>query len=435
MTTRTDRRTAIAVDGTHFVRAGEPWVMVADTAWSAFADASRREWLQYVRARRAQGFNTVLISVLPILHDRATRADARDPFELDADGHYDFARPAAGYFEHAAWMVEAAAELEVTCALVVLWCNYVPGTWGAALTPWGVMTADQRNAHIDRVVAAFAEADPVFVISGDEAFAEPAQTEVYLDALKRVKRAAPWCLTTMHSTPSAVLPAQIADAPQLDFYAYQAGHDADRQDLTWLLAAQYLGAGVRRPIVDFEPCYEGHGYNAGRGRFVREDVRRAVWWGILGGAAAGVGYGAHGVWQWYRPEARFTNPGFSLEPFPVDAALRFPGADDAAFAAEFSRTHRLFDLVPRQDLLLSELPETFRVAASTDLSRIAVYAPDPRAIRLGVDVSRYNLTAWDLSGRRPVPLIVSAGDGGDTIAQPDFLSDAIVVLERRTGSA
>lgn len=424
----------VADDGTHLTQNGVPFVVVADTAWSAFADIEPREWIGYLRQRRAQGFNVVMVSTLPILHDRVVWDGAHEPFAVDADGHDDFDAPDAAYVERSRWMAQAAAAEGITLGLVVLWNNYVPGTWGAERTPWAVMTDDQRTAHVARTVATFAEFDPIFIISGDDAFDKDAVCAIYGSAMEQAKRAAPWCLTTMHAAPSAVVPAALADSPHLDFYSYQAGHDIDEQSRTWRLAEQYLAYPVRRPIIDLEPCYEGHGYNAGRGRFTQEHIRRATWWSILGGASAGIGYGAHGVWQWFRREGSFTSADFSLEPFPVTAALEFRGADDAAFAAALVASERLFELTPRQSLLTG-LPEEFRAAATSDLTRIAVYAPDPRDIRLSLDLSDHRVTVWDLSSRRQLPARVTCDAGESLVHQAEFFSDMLLLAERPASTA
>lgn len=427
---QSNNRLVVAAEGTHLLRDGEPFVVVADTAWSAFADAGAAEWSGYIRMRRSQGFNTVLVSVLPILHDRAIREEAREPFRVTSEGHYDFDAPDEEYFSTARAMATVARAQGMTLALVVLWCNYVPGTWGADRTPWAVMSDEQRSSYIAYMADVFSEFEPIFVVSGDEHFHDERPTYAYLDALRRTKAAAPNCLTTLHSTPNADLPAVLADAPELDFYSYQAGHDLEKQSLTWELASSYLAKAVRRPVIDFEPCYEGHGFGTGAGRFRAINVRNATWWSIAGGASAGIGYGAHGVWQWYRPGATFTNPGFSLEPFPRVTAERFSGADDVAFAAQLVRAHRLYETTPRQDLLVG--PEVgFRLAATDDLGTVLVYLPDAREVRLKADLRNYDITAWDLDARKPVSVSLRVEHDESAIGQVDTLSDVAIIGVRR----
>lgn len=94
-----------------------------------------------------------------------------------------------------------------------------------------------------------------------------------------------------------MLPDAFADS--LDFFVYQSGHEADAQDRCHTLAEQYRSRILRKPVINLEPAYEQHGYHHGGGRFTAAQVRGASWWSMPGGACAGIGYGAHGVWQWF----------------------------------------------------------------------------------------------------------------------------------------
>lgn len=419
----------VAPSGSHLRRNGSPFVMVADTAWSAFADAAPDEWRQYLRFRANQGFNTVLVSVLPILHDRAVREDAREPFVLDNTGHYRFDAPNSNYFAMAEQLAMIASEEGVTLGLVVLWRNYVGSTWSNEQTPWAIMSDPDRQNYISLVTRTFSQYDPVFIISGDEFFVDPGTTVVYRAALEQVKRESPSCLTTMHSVPTADLPAEIADSPALDFYSYQAGHHIDHQDRAHALAQLYLQKEVRRPIIDLEPCYEGHGYGSGAGRFRAHHVRNATWWSILGGASAGIGYGAHGIWQWYRRGAIFTSPEFSLEPFDRASALGFDGANDVGLAGALVRDHALFETRPRQELLLNPYPGV-RAAATKDLHTIAAYLPDARDLDLAVELDQYRVSLWDLQHRTRLASRLAGIPGGTRLEQPGTLGDCLLIAEK-----
>lgn len=413
----------VAADGRAFERDGKAAFVVADTVWSAFADAEPGEWRRYLRHRSRQGFTHLLISILPILHDRSVRASAREPFEVDADGRYDYTAPDESYFENAREMVAVARDEGMQCALVLLWCCYVPGTWGAERTPWAPMSPAEREAYIDLALARFADLDPMFIVSGDDAFTLESANEIYHDALRRVADGAPGALTTMHSTPSAALPVAIASDPSLSYYAYQAGHHFDEQSRTWELAQQYLDLPVRRPIVDLEPCYEGHGYGGGGGRWSRAEVRAATWWSVLGGASGGIGYGAHGLWQWHRPGAHFTSPDFSLAPFPWEVALQFPAADDVALVAKIVTDAGLIGADPAQHLLADPFPGV-RAALGRE-GQLAVYIP--YAGRVVIDGSVGSAVMWDLEARRPIRPVLEVEGAQTVLAQADVPGDVLLI--------
>ena len=422
----------VAESGDHFVSAGSPSVPCANTVWAAFTDARPDEWEAYLSHRRGQGFDTLLISVLPILHDRSVHATTREPFPRDANGGYDFSAPDEGYFKQAQEKVERAAEQGIRAALVALWCTWVPGTWGSDRHPHAVMSQQETADYLDLLTSTFAAYEPIFVVSGDDKFATPESVERYAWALGRLAELAPNALTTLHSTPDADLPPVLADADALDFYSYQSGHGHEQQAKAYDLAGHYRGRPVRRPIVNLEPCYEGHGYMRGLGRYTRADVRRATWWSLLGGASAGIGYGAHGLWGWHRPGSRFTSGEWSGEPFTWDVALRFEGAWDVGFARSVVEDHGLYRAEPRQDLLGETAPAGVRVAATPDLGTLAVYVPHPFDVEVTVDLGGYTATAWDLDQRRRVtPTLRNAAAGAGTVlAQPAYVGDTVYVLSR-----
>lgn len=419
-------RLAVAPDGTHFVRDGRPFPLVLDTAWAAFAIPSLPEWRHYLAVRRQQGFTGIMVTILPVLHDRTVTPGARAPFAVDADGHYDFDRPDAGYFELAGEFVRVAAAEGLVAGLVVLWNGYLPDTWGAAITPWAVMTPEQRTAYVSLVARTFGPQEPILIVSGDDHFRQPAAVAGYTAALAQLAREAPASLTTMHLSPVSRLPPHIADSPDLDFYSYQSGHHHALQHLCHELGALYRGQPVRRPIVNIEPAYEQHGRVEGAGRFSAADVRTAMWWSILGGATAGIGYGAHGMWSWHRPGGVFLCDETSSHPPDWQTALAFRGARDVSLLRTLWEQHSLYALEPAQHLLLAG-PAGTRVARRTD-GLVAVYAQYAGDIRLDLAATGGTAAGWDLDLRTPVVARVRTDDGL-LIEQVDACGDLVFFLE------
>ena len=70
------RNLRIAETRDHLEVDGQRWFLLADTIWSAFTHVPDDDWPAYLHMRRRQGFNALLISALPILHDleRGNRA-------------------------------------------------------------------------------------------------------------------------------------------------------------------------------------------------------------------------------------------------------------------------------------------------------------------------------------------------------------------------
>jgi hypothetical protein len=415
----------VAASGDHLLRDGRPFVLCADTVWSAFADAEPAEWQHYLRQRASQGFNATLVSILPIVGDRSVSPGSRPAF-APGDG-----RPLdPGYLRAAVRLTDAAADAGMVPVLVVAWYDYLPGERGRAREPGNILDPGRLGAYLDAVTEAFAPYEPVYVVSGDETFSGGPDGDPgpYPALLRAVHERAPSCLTTLHTTPDAMLPDALAGSGDLSFYAYQSGHDGDRQELAADLAGRYLGLAVRRPVMNLEPCYEGHGYGGGAGRFGAADVRRAVWRSVFAGASAGLGYGAHGLWQWHRPGAVFNGAWFSGEPFPWTVALGFPGAWDAGRVATLVAEHGLYLARPAQDLVRAPV-RGVRAMATAGLSTVAVYAPYATGFTVAADLSGRTVTAIDLgAGRRFRPRLAAAGEE-TRIELPDVNGDALYLFE------
>jgi hypothetical protein len=421
---------ALEVDpgGEVLLRDGRPVFLLADTLWAAFGRMTMPEWRDALRLRRRQGFNAVNISILPIAHDRSMSGDERSPFRLRGDGSWDLDRLDHHYFRHARAMVEAAIAEGLVPVLVVLWCNYVPNTWGAARTPETVLDEEQTERYVSLVLESFADLHPVFCVSGDERFDDDVATQRYRKSLHQVREGAPQCLTTMHTTPDATLPAILADDPALSYYSFQSGHDVGWQERPQQLAERYRELPTPRPVVSMEPCYEGHGWGGGQGRHDAASVRLASWTGLLSGAGAGLGYAAHGAWSWHRAGEDFNGAHFSGVPFPAARALELPGAWDVGLLRRIVEQHRLFDLRRRDDLLIDPTGGA-RLGSSPNGDRVVVYLPHPFPAAVRADLTGWRFETWDLSRGRRDDVRVRHGSGVASFEQPDFLGDALYVLE------
>ena len=409
-----ERRLEVDPSGEMLLQDGAPVFLLADTLWAAFSRMSMAEWRDALRLRRRQGFNAVNVSILPIAHDRTLSSDERSPFLVRGDGTWDLDRLDHQYFSHARAMVEAAVAEGLVPVLVVLWCNYVPNTWGAARTPETVLDERQTDRYLSLVLESFADLHPVFCVSGDERFDDEVATQRYRSALHQVREAAPHCLTTLHSTPDASLPPVLADDPALSYYSFQSGHDVGWQERPQQLAERYRALPTPKPVVSMEPCYEGHGWGGGQGRHDAASVRLASWTGVLSGAGAGLGYAAHGAWSWHRAGEDFNGAHFSGVPFPAARALELPGAWDMGLL--------------RRDDLRADTTGGARLGMAPAGDRIVLYLPHPFPVEVQADLTGWRLETWDLSKGRRDDVRMRHGHGVASFGQPDFLGDALYVL-------
>ena len=321
-----------------------------------------------------QGFNALQINILPQWDRSESDHDRLEPFQTTDSGSWDFSKPQDTYFSKAKQMVAMAREKGFLPALVLLWCNYVKDTWGSKRLPGYEIPKEAVHPYVKYVCEIFGEYKPMFLVSGDTDLKSQEAIDIYLAALDAAKEFCPDALTTFHLNPSTDLPQQVIDAPGLDFYMYQSGHHAEEQANAYTLAQRFATKSVKRPVVNGEPCYDGHGFGDNYGRFSAFHVRRAVWQSLLSGAKAGFTYGAHGIWNWHEQGKAFPNPQFSSQPYSWRTAMRFQGAWDAGFVKWVFETYELFDIEPNNDILNNHTPE-IRVATSPNQEKIVVYMP------------------------------------------------------------
>jgi hypothetical protein len=146
----------VAASGDRFAVQARDRFLLGDTVWAAFTRVSEPEWGSYLSRRRTQGFNAVYISVLPIAHDRSSSSKDYQPFLGDGLGGWDLSRPDPAYFERARGMVRQAVDAGFVPFLVLLWCNYVPETWGSDKSPHLVLDEDQTQTYLDLAISTFA---------------------------------------------------------------------------------------------------------------------------------------------------------------------------------------------------------------------------------------------------------------------------------------
>lgn len=195
------------------------------------------------------------------------------------------------------------------------------------------------------------------------------------------------------------------------------------------MAENFYSKAVQRPVVNGEPCYEGHGHWGANGRFSRFDVRKAAWQSVLSGAKAGVTYGAHGIWSWHVNGKSFPSEGYSKIPYDRKTALQFEGAWDYSLLKWIFEAYELFDLLP-MDILCGQ-PEDIRASISANSNKIVVYIPFAIDVKLNIDTAGFEWTLINLSKKLFAKPEVISADGTTTIKMHRFNSDVVVIGIKR----
>jgi hypothetical protein len=412
----------------YFLKDGKPFFYLADTAWTAFSNPSIEEWEEYLDYRRKQGFNAIQINILT-QWDGGEPDTGLYPFKVDSEGKFDFYSINEEYFKRAQVLLDMACKKGFTPALIVLWGNYVKGTWISDMNPTNIMPMDVVKSYTEYVVKMFSPYNPIYMASGDTNFGSEDATQYYLTVMETIKSLSPDSLVTLHIggelDVQPNMPEFITNSPHYDFYLYQSGHNKTTQDNCYKMAKAFYEKPVKHPVINGEPCYEGHYFGGKYGRYNDFDIRKATWQSLLSGAKAGFTYGAHGMWLWFREGKAFGNVGYGGKPTPWQVALRYKGAWDAGFAKYIFETYNLFNIEPK-DAILNEMEE-IRMSVSKDLSKVVIYAPYNADVKVDMDLSGYDWTLINLSDKLFAKPAVVCSEGKSIIKMHSFNSDVLII--------
>lgn len=406
---------------------GKPFFYLGDTMWSAFTNITLEEWAYYLKYRKAQGFNVLQINTMP-QWDRCLGDTGRYPFPMKAEQVFDYTKFNQDYYENAKKMCQMAVEQGFQLALVVLWVNYVPGTWGSKVTDANVMPFEFISRYTNKIIDEFEQFSPIYVVSGDTGFDTEESIAYYREALNVLNEKTPESLKAFHIKRGYdIIPEEFLEG--IDFYMFQSGHNKTEQDKAYVLPETFAEKYPKKPMINSEPCYEQMGYSRQLyGRFHEQDTRAAAWTSVLAGAGAGVTYGAHGIWNWQK-DNQSENPilgeGFD-EAFSWRDAIRFPGAWDYGFIREFLQDKNITCIRPAMELLGNNTKE-IRVAQING-NRYLIYLPHSTNVTLKKTFGNLTVRAIDLGARKSSYVEHCEKNGVTIIKMHPFAHDALLIL-------
>jgi hypothetical protein len=377
---------------------GRPFFYLADTSWASFGNVPIELWRPYLRQRKAQGFNALQISILPIVNDRSVGPGLIEPFPRKPDGGYEYSSPNIVYFDKAEAMIEMAIEYEFIPVLGMIWCCYAVER--NTPNPY-LMKTDEVRVFSTFAATRFSRFNPIYFISGDTPLYNDEEIERYRVAFEVTKKISPDALYTMHICGNRVIDERLAEG--IDFYMYQSGHGATSQSASRKLAAAFREL-PRKPIVNGEPCYEGHGRmgDVDANKFSAFDVRRATWQSLLSGASMGITYGAQGIWSGQVDGLQLQQEKRKFEAYQWEYGYNLDGAWDVGYAKWLFENYGLFDLEPSDIARNAVRPDDPEIvaAATTDLSKIVLYAPYTTSVEIDADLRNHTCSCIDLQTRR-----------------------------------
>jgi hypothetical protein len=268
----------VAADKRHFEHAdGTPFLWLGDTWWKGLAKRLTWEGFQELTAdRKAKGFSVVQI----VCGRYPDEAGFLPQWENEGGKPYatkDFTTVNLPYFDYADRRIRCLVDAGIVPAIV--------GGWGRPDCNSLEAGVPNIKRHWRNLVARYGAYPTVWIIGGESAGPQWTEIARYVQQIDPYGRP-----STIHPGESGRL--SVTDESVINFDMLQTGHgdwDAARSAIPKLKAAY-----ERRPPMPAmigEYCYEGHMQTA------FQDVQRYVFWGSMLNGAAGLTYGAAGIWH------------------------------------------------------------------------------------------------------------------------------------------
>ena len=358
-----------------------PFLLLADTAWELAHRLNLEEVERYAATRSSQGFNAVLFCLLAEMDGlRVPNRYGEVPFENE-----DPQRPNEGYFRYVDLILDVFAKHGLIAGILPTWGDKWNRVAGAGPEVFDVANARAYGTWLGR---RYSGRDLFWVLGGDR----KVESDRHRDVLGAM--ADGLCgsgLITFHPAGQVDGRNDLRDPGWLDFSMLQTGHCHPCVPGFQYIEREYTKT-VAKPVLDGEPCYEGHPvmtpqWEPQEERHGAYACRRALYWAVFSGACGHV-YGAHPVWQFHIPERR---PEINRATWRWEEALQFPGA------RQMGLIHRLLPFpgdglwFPAQELIGQQpAAECAHLVACRDASRhrALVYAPFGDGLHL--DLSSLN---------------------------------------------
>jgi len=340
----------VSEDRRHFVHAdGTPFLWLGDTWWMGLS--ARLDWpegFQELAAdRRDKGFNVIqIVGGLPPDMPPLDPRGAGDAGQAWTD---DFSAIRPEFYDAADQRIRHLVDQGLTPCIVAAWKHYLPviGTarmkrhWRnlvARYGAWPVVWAVGGEINQSKVNPKFLGGlEPA--LDTDPAGYRAAWSEIaaYLDATDPFQR-----ILGAHNQND---PHVLDDPALLDMYFLQSGHSALGSVAAlahWF--DEFSRADHRAPLLLSEANYQNLFNDGSYG----DQLQRHQYWAAILDGAAGVTYGANGIWQVNQTDQPFgpSPHGFTWGNTPWPEAMAHPASTQLGQAHAFLKTLPWTELVP-----------------------------------------------------------------------------------------
>ncbi|GAA4109372.1 hypothetical protein GCM10022415_02500 [Knoellia locipacati] len=268
----------VGTDRKHLVDAAkQPFLMVGDAPWSLIAEPTRAQASQYLRTRRAQGFNTILVSLLE--HQYATNAPANAAGARPFTGAA-FGTPNEAYFTHADAVLAEAASLGFLVLLTPAYAGFNGGSegWYQEMKAAGATKLRAWGQYVGRRYAA--NDHIMWVEGGDYDVPDQSLVDAIAEGIASVD---PVALQTYHASRGVRVADRWGSKTWLDV-------DSVYTDSEVLPQIRQSYSTSPRPFFHIESYYENENGLTNR------VLRRQAWQATLGGSSGHI-FGNDPMWS------------------------------------------------------------------------------------------------------------------------------------------
>jgi hypothetical protein len=360
---------------------------------------NREDAVQYLEARKEQGYNVVQVMVL---HG----VQAKNAYGDSALIHHDVANPAItkgtdfsdslayDFWDHVDFIIDEAAKRNIYMAMVPVWGSNVKE---------GKLDVQQAGAYAEFLAERYKNKSNIIWLNGGDIKGSDGMA-IWKMLGSTLKKKDPGHLMTFHPRGRNSSSEWFHDASWLDFNMFQSGHRTYAQDTSsnerlhfgednW----RYVNMDYKRvpvkPVLDGEPSYENIPYglhDTTMPRWNDADLRRYACWSVFAGGA-GFTYGENSIMQFYTAGDSDANFGANKN---WKEMLDAPGALQMQHLKKLMLSKSYFDRTPAQEIIAGNQDKYNYLLATKGKDYAMLYTYTGRKFTIDISRLKFNVSKF-----------------------------------------
>jgi hypothetical protein len=380
---------------------GKPFFYLADTGWELLHRLDRKQAVEYLDTRAAQGFNAIQAVALAEL-DGVTDPNPYGHLPLiDKDPTRPAVTPGTNptdkksydYWDHVDYIVQQANARGLYIAMLPSWGRWV----NSGRTDESLLTPKNAQSYGEFLGKRYGSKGVIWILGGDRPATGFEETWRVLARGIAIgisgKEDYSAVLMSFHPRGGETSSTWFHDDPWLDFNMHQTGHSQAEKTMSWAKIAKDYDRSPTKPVLDGEPLYEDHplAFRAKElGYSFDAHVRQRAYWSVFSGSA-GHTYGNHSVWQMYAPNRRPINGPLLY----WNEAIHRPGASQMQYVRRLIESRPYLSRVPDQSLVADALEGADHISATRGDGYAFIYSAQGRKFTVNMDkLTGDRVKAW-----------------------------------------